>query len=194
MQLLIIIFTVASYLSGARAIIKNQYRPNIYSRIIWQFVALNGLMSVILLKNSASVILYAILGFFGSALILALSLGKSKPKFGFIELFSTILLFVSLGIWFFTKAPLLNLTIGLIITFVGGIPTFIKAIKDPYDEDLLFWLFFAVGSLITIFDSDRSTIVGYLYPLYFLISNTVMTLLCARRYVLIGSSKKSSHQ
>lgn len=183
MNLLIILFISVSYFFGAKAILENKYFPNIYSRIIWLLLTLNGLISVILLKNNSSVILYAVLGFIGSLLILILSLKKSKKVFGPVEFISTIFLLVSLGLWIFTKLPILNLSIGLIVSFIGGIPTFVKVIKNPNDEDILFWLFFALGSFVTILDSNRSNLSGYLFPLYYLITNTVMTLLCSRRYI-----------
>ncbi|VVA44274.1 conserved membrane hypothetical protein [Candidatus Roizmanbacteria bacterium] len=183
MNLLIILLITASYFFGAKAILENKYFPNIYSRIIWLLLSINGLVSVILLKNNPSVILYALLGFLGSLLIFILSLKKSKKIFGPIEFISTIFLFLSLGFWIFTKLPFLNLSIGLIISFIGGIPTFVQVIKNPNDEDILFWLFFALGSFITLLDSDRSNISGYLFPLYFLVTNSAMTLLCLRRYL-----------
>ena len=144
-NILILLFTVASYFFGAKAIVENRYRPNLFSRIIWLLVALNGLASVILLRNSPSIILFAVLGFLGSFLIFVLSLKKSKASFGIIELISTVLLLLSLATWFFARIPFFNLAIGLIITFIGGIPTYIKALRDPYDEDIPFWLFFCVS-------------------------------------------------
>ena len=181
-NILILLFTVASYFFGAKAIVENRYRPNVFSRIIWLLVALNGLASVILLKNSSSIILFAVLGFLGSFLIFVLSL-REKASFGLIELISTVLLLLSLALWFFVRIPFLNLTIGLVITFIGGVPTYIKALKDPYDENIPFWLFFTLASLVTLYNSDRSTLSGYLFPLYFLITNAGMTLLCLRRFV-----------
>lgn len=183
MNLLIILLIAASYFFGAKAILENKYFPNIYSRIIWLLLAINGLISVILLKNSPSVILFAILGLVGNLLIFVLSLKKSKKIFGPVELISTIFLFVSLGLWIFTKLPFLNLSIGLIVSFIGGIPTFVKVIKEPNDEDILFWLFFALASGITLLDSYSTNISGYLFPLYYLVINVFVTLLCLRRYL-----------
>lgn len=186
MNFLIIIFTIASYFFGAKAIYENKYYPNIYSRIIWLLLAINGLVSVILLKNNFSVILLAALGFLGSSLILILSLKKSKDIFGLVELITTIMLIITLIIWIFNKLPLLSLSIGLIITFIGGIPTIVKVIKNPKDEDILFWLFFGLASGITLLVTDRVTISAYLYPLFFTVFNGGMTLLCLRRYFKKG--------
>lgn len=183
MNILIILFITASYFFGARAIYQNKYYPNIYSRIIWLLMSINNLISVIFLKNNPSIVLLAWLGFVGSLLILLMSLKKSQKIFGPIEFISTIFLLICLGLWLFTKLPFLNLLIGLMVGFVGGIPTFIKAIKDPESEDILFWLFFTLGSAVTMLSSDKTNISGYLFPLYHLVINGGMTLFCLRRYI-----------
>lgn len=190
---LILLFTIASYFFGAKAIVENRYRPNVFSRIIWLLIALNGLASVVLLRNSAAIILFAVLGFLGSFLIFALSIRKSKATYGPMEFVSTVLLLLSLAVWFFMRVPFLNLIIGLVITFIGGIPTYVKAIKDPYDENIPFWLFFTLASLVTLYDSDWSTLSGYIFPLYFLVSNAGMTLLCLRRFVKPDHTKKKNN-
>ena len=125
----------------------------------------------------------ALLGTLGSLIILILSLKKSKKIFGIVEIISTILLFISLGFWILTKLPSLNLSIGLIVSFIGGIPTFAKVIKNPKDEDILFWLFFTLGSLVTLLNTNMNLIKDYLFPMYYLVTNGVMTLLCAKRYL-----------
>ena len=183
MFVLIGLFVVASYYFGIKAIFQSRYYPSIYSRIIWLLLSVNAFASVVALKNSFSVTLLAGLGLVGSSIILVLSVKKSKKTFGLTEFISTILLLVSLGVWLFTKLPLLNLSIGLIAHFIGGIPTYKKVIKDPTEEDTLFWLFFAFASVFSFLGADKSHLSGYLYPLYLVIFETGMTLLCLRRYI-----------
>src|ERR1700677_3410476 len=99
-----------SYFVAIRSIFKNQYRPNLYSRIIWFFLALNSFASVVALKNAPIIITYGAFALVGNFTILALSWQKSPRLFGTSELISTILLTLSLLIWIFTDLPLLNLT------------------------------------------------------------------------------------
>lgn len=174
---------MASYFMGAKAIYQRRYAPSIYSRVIWFFLAVNAFASVIALQNNPSVVLLAGLGLLGNLTILLLSLKHSKKVFGFTELIATLLLILSLGVWLITRLPLLNLTISLIAFFIGAIPTYKKVIKNPKDEDLLFWLFFALASLLTFIITDKTNLSNYLYPLYFAIFDGVMTLLCLRRYI-----------
>lgn len=168
---------------GAKSIYQNKYTPSIYSRIIWILVAFNSFLSVIFLGNNSSVILLASLSLLGNFLILALSLKRSKKVFGYTEIICSILLILSLIVWIFTRLPFLNLTISLIIFLIGGIPTYKKVIKNPRDEDLLFWLFFALASLLALVTTDKAHLSGYLYPLFFTIFDGGMTILCLRRYL-----------
>lgn len=172
-----------SYGMGAKAISDNKYRPSIYSRTIWLLLAINNIASVIILKNNVAVILLAGLGLLGNLTIFLLSLKKSQKTFGQTELISLLLLIFSLAVWIFTRLPLLNLTIGLIAHFIGGIPTYKKAIKNPRDEDILFWFFFCIASILTFITTDKTNISAYLYPLYFALFDGLMLLLCFRRYV-----------
>lgn len=183
MDLLIIFFVTASYFMGIKAILGNKYRPSIYSRVIWFLLAINNFVSVLFLKNSYSVILLAGLSLVGCSAILLLSLRKSKKLFGLTELISTFLLLVSFVFWIFTRLPLLTLILGLIITLIGGIPTLKQVIKNPNDEDILFWFFFAIASAITLASTNIYQLTNYLYPLFYLLFNTTVTILCLRRYI-----------
>lgn len=183
MTFLIVILVAASYFFGVKSIFQNKYAPSIYSRIIWILLSVNNFVSVIALENSFSILLLAGLGLIGSLTILLLSLKKSKKVFGAVEVVSTILLALSFGVWVFTRLPLLNLTIGLIAHFIGGIPTYKKVLENPRDEDTLFWLFFALASIVAFVGADKNNLSGYLYPLYLVIFETGMTVLCLRRYI-----------
>lgn len=183
MEFFIALCVILSYSLGIKAILQNRYQPNIYSRVIWLCFAINNLVSVVLLQNGFSVLVLAGLATLGNIIIFALSLRKSKREFGRTEIIATALLIISLIIWFVIDQPFLNLTIGMIAILIGGIPTYKKVLKDPTSEDTLFWLLFALGSFLTLFKVDWSSISLYLYPLFFVAFDGGMTLLCLRRYI-----------
>ena len=180
---LIGLFTLLSYSTAARSIFSNKYRPSLYSRIIWFFIAFNNFASVIALHNSAGIKTMATLAMAGNITILALTLKKSRRVFGATELLSSILLLASLALWITTHLPLLNLTIGLIAHFIGGIPTTKKALDDPEDEHIFFWFWFFLASVLALISADRSNIRGYLYALYVIFYDGLLLLLCLRRYL-----------
>jgi hypothetical protein len=185
MDLLIALLVIISYFIGSKAILHDKYNPSIYSRFIWQFLAINSFASVVALNNNFTVQLLAGLGVLGNASILLLSFKKSLRTFGITEILCSILLVASLAIWIFTKLPLLNLTIGLIAHLIAGIPTIKKVFLNPKDEDLLFWFFFFAATFLALFKVETRQISSYLYPLYFTIFDGSMVLLCLRRYIKV---------
>ncbi|MDP2638135.1 MAG: hypothetical protein Q8P26_03685 [Candidatus Levybacteria bacterium] len=182
MNWIIAILVIFSYYIASKAILKNKYHPSIFSRFIWLLLAVNNFASVVALKSNDTIILLAGLALLGSLAIFFLSLRKAKRRFDKTELISTVLLVVSLAVWIFADLPLVNLTIGLAAHFIGGIPTYKKALKDPKDEYILFWLFFSIASLFTFVSTDKTLISDYLYPLYFVLFDGSIVLLCLRRY------------
>ncbi len=184
MYILEVFFIGLSYFFGAKAIYSGKYKPSIYSRAIWLLFSLSAFFSVLKLGNNLSVIVLSSVSFSGSSLILLLSLKKSRKIFGTTEILSTALLASSLILWLITKNAFLNLTIVMIGQFLGGVPTFKKVIKDPWDEDILFWFFFAIAAFIAFLGAGKESLSGYLYPLWLFGFNTLMTLLCARRYII----------
>ncbi|OGL36272.1 hypothetical protein A3F05_03095 [Candidatus Saccharibacteria bacterium RIFCSPHIGHO2_12_FULL_47_17] len=180
---LIALFTILSYSTATHAIFYDKYRPSIYTRIIWFGIAFNNFASVFALHNSPGIKLMATLAVAGNVAILSLSLKKSKRTFGKTELISSILLAASLIIWLTTHAPFLNLTIGLIANFIGGIPTIKKVIDDPRDEHFFFWFWFLLASSLAWISADSSQLSGYLLPAYVVFFDGLMVLLCLRRYL-----------
>lgn len=186
----IVLFLIClSYFIGIRSILVGKYKPSIYSRIIWFLLTLNSYASIIALKNSRLIIAYGSLALIGNFVILFLSIKKSERIFGPTELVSSSLLVISLLIWIFTRLPLLNLTIGLIAHFIGGVPTIKRVAKDPKTEDIQFWLYFCVASILTTIDTPKTGLKSYLYPLYFALFDGLMAVLCARKY--LSSSKNT---
>lgn len=170
-----------SYYVGARAIFNNKYQPSIYSRAIWFLLTINSFFSVIALKNSKFVILYGALGLIGNLIILILSIRKSPHIFGKTEALSSALLIISLIVWIIATIPLLNLCLGLIAHFIGGIPTIKRAYKKPNSENINFWLYFCLASILTVIIANKSALSDYLFPLYFALFDGLMVLLCLRK-------------
>ena len=102
---------------------------------------------------------------------------------------TTVLLVISLLVWAVTRLPILNLSIGIVAHFFGGIPTLKKVIDDPAGEDTLFWFFFFFASALALLRVNWSDAGSYLYPLYFTVFDGIMTVLCLRR---IGAKRSAA--
>ncbi len=180
--LLIAFFSLASYFTGVRAVLKGQYKPSLYSRIIWFLLAVNALVGVIRLGNGKDVVALSLMQTLGSLCILLASLKYSIFEFGKTEKIASALLMVSGAIWLFGNYPAINLFISLLAHFIGGIPTLRGVIKRASAENVLFWTFFAIASGIAVMTADKSSLKNYVFALYFLVFNLTMATLALRQY------------
>lgn len=191
-----IIFFIAllsflSYSTAIRAILRGKYRPNIYSRVIWFLLAINGLAGLIRLNSGDAVIALSALQTLGSLLILIGAFRFSILKFGKVELASSLLLLVSLGVWLLGDYPAINVGISLIAHFIGGIPTILTVTKRPESENIMFWCYFGIASIITLVFADKSNFQSYMFPLYFSLYNALIAGLSARQFSATYSNRDS---
>jgi hypothetical protein len=182
--LLVILFAGSSYLVGFYAVVKGKYKPNAFTRVVFLFLSVNNLISVINLDNQVSakslawvIFLGSLLTFFSSVFV------KGQKYWSLVETFSSILLFISLLIWIFVDIPMVNLLFGLFAHLIGSIPTFSRVLKDPTSENIPFWGLFALGSFIALFSIKGGEISDYIFVIYFCIFDTVLVLLAARRFL-----------
>ena len=179
----IIILALASYAFGIYAIIKKTYKPNLFSRVVWLALGVNSLFTVIQLQNNKATLAIAWVAAFGSFLIFLGSLfSKGNRIFARNEIIASVLLVISLIIWLVADVPIINLSIGLIAHFVGSLPTLIRVIHKPSEENVLFWLFFALASLLAFIVTPKDSLKEYMYVLYYVIFDGGMTLLSLRQY------------
>ena len=178
---LILLFGTASYVVGVRQMIKNQYSPSTFSRIIWVLLSINSFAGVVLSNGSQSSILLGGIFLLGNIAICIVSFWKGIRKIGKIEYFCLVLLLISSVIWIFFNQPLLNLVISLFAHFIGGIPTYKKVWLNPKSESFGFWSLFFVASLLSVFVAQTTSLIVILFPVYFTLFDGGMTLLTLRK-------------
>ena len=181
---LIGLFSSLSYLVGFISILRKKYQPKLFSRIVWLALSINNLISVLLLSMGMETHILAWVTFLGSALIFIGSLTYLKYDFGLAEKIAAALLLISGLIWITTDIPLLNLFIGLIAHFIGSIPTLVRVIKKPEEENFSFWFLFFLGSVLALLVADTSVIKSYIFVLYFASFDGIMALCTSRKFFI----------
>lgn len=181
---LIGLFSSLSYLVGFISILRKKYQPKLFSRIVWLALSINNLISVLLLSIGMETRILAWVTFLGSALIFIGSLTHLKYDFGLAEKIAAALLAISGLIWITTDIPLFNLFIGLIAHFIGSIPTLVRVIKKPEEENFSFWFFFFLGSVLALLVADTSVIKSYIFVLYFASFDGIMALFTSRKFFI----------
>lgn len=180
-DLSIFIFGAASYFLGLRSVVNGTYRPNTFSRIIWMLLAINTTAAVIMSGATPASLALSIVFLVGNIAMCIASLWKGKSVIGPLEITCTLLLLVSLVLWFTTNIPILNLVLGLFAHFIGALPTFKQAWKDGESENTAFWLFFFLASVFSLVGSINAPVKTIIFPFYFVVFDGIMTLLSIRK-------------
>lgn len=181
--IIIALLGISSYAAGAWKMLRNKYSPSVFSRIVWVLLAINSFVAVVLSGSSASILLGAIL-LLGNIAICIISFSKGTKGMGNLEYICLVLLAISVLIWIFFRAPVVNLVISLAAHFIGAAPTYKKVWLDPKSEDVTFWFLFFLASALSIFVSDYSSLTTILLPIYFAAFDGSILLLAMRRFVV----------
>jgi hypothetical protein len=180
---LITLLALLSYTVGVRSVLGGAYKPSIYSRFIWFLLSVNSLAGVIALRNGIGTIALAGVQALGSMAMLIAAWRYSVREFGKVEKACTALLALSGIAWVVIRMPIVNVLISLVAHLIGGLPTLARARRRPESEDFLFWLSFAIASVLAFATANKADFRAYVYALYFAAFDGAMTILSARRYV-----------
>jgi len=178
----ILFFGTASYIAAIWQMRRGKYKPNTFSRLIWLALAINSTAGVILSHSSNPSILLAIVFLIGNAAMCVGSFWVGRMTIGKLEIACIGILLVSIALWLFTPIPLVNLGIGLFAHLVGAFPTLKNVYDDGKSESLSFWSLFFIASLLSLLGSIGSPLSAVIFPLYFVLFDGGMLILCLRRH------------
>lgn len=168
------------------------YFLNIHKRIIyphnlswlgWAFITFTGAMAMISAGGKwAVLILFA--NFLSCIIVVLFSIYK---KVGIWSTTPYDYLFFGLGIvgiilWQVFDIPLLALIFCVIADLCFGIPTIIKAYKNPKTENSLAWSSSSLAGLLSIFALNSFLITEAIYPVYlFIFDVTILSIVLLRK-------------
>ncbi len=101
-----------------------------------------------------------------------------------LDIFCFVGAAVSLILWFFTRNPIVGMTIIVIVAIIGSIPTILKAYKNPESEDKITWLLWSAGAILNLFAIKSWTYAIIFYPIQAAVILTLIFVLLMRGYVL----------
>lgn len=181
--ILIVGFAASSYGVLIYQLVKNQYQPSFFSRLVWFAQTIVSLITVVLSDGSPSAILLAAVFVVGNIPVACLSYFKGSREFNGIEKISTVMLIFTVAAWLLLDSALIGLVGSLLTHFIGGLPTIRRVIKNPKKERAVHWYFLLAAALISLLAVDSYTLKAALLPLYFTVFDIVVVTLSLRRTV-----------
>ncbi len=118
--------------------------------------------------------------------VFLLTLKFGKPGFDRLDAACLAGAVIGIGCWIASGDPRLGMTLSLAVTFIGSIPTFASAWKDPRDENLVAWIIITASCVLTAASVPSWTYVDAAQPIVFLTIGVVVT------SILLGRQQRFS--
>lgn len=180
----VIVFSIAIRLfSGGRyawGVVKGWAKPNPITWFLWGLTAMIAFVAQMYEGVGVQAIVTLVLGV--SPLVV---FGLAVKKHGFfvhftpLTIFCTAVAVVGIILWQVTNSPVLAITFSIIADTFAGLPTLVKAYKDPSSEYPLPYLLSIVSMGIVLLTITEWTFVASAFIIYMLVSNIFLFIAAA---------------
>ena len=163
----------------AYATLRGRTKPNRVTWFLWALAPLIAFSASV----KAGVGLPALMTFmvgFGPLLIFLSSFVNRKAFWQItkLDICCGIISVLALMLWLVTGSGFIAILFSIIADLIAGIPTLIKAYKNPETESYTVFLFASISAVITLLAIDKWEFSYYAFPLYILA-------ICSILFVLI---------
>ena len=152
---------------------KAKIKPNIGSFLIWFFLNVSLLISLIA-AHAWNILPFVIVATIGSGTVCTLSLKFKRFYFSKFDAIGTALGITGAIVWLLTRQAKWNIYIIALVNTITFIPLIVKTIRFPHYERALPWRFNFLGAILLIVSIPSTAVVKWIIPLQqFLCSATI---------------------
>ncbi|MDB5167475.1 MAG: hypothetical protein JWN26_620 [Candidatus Saccharibacteria bacterium] len=174
--------------------IKGKTKPN---RVTWFLWALAPIIAFGAMLGEGVSILGGLMTFmvgFGPLLVLIASFVNKKSvwKITTFDIVCGILSLIGVGLWFITRTGAVAIAFSILADALAGLPTLVKAFKEPESESYLVFLFGAISAAITLLAAKVWDFAHIGFALYiFIICAIIFILVKFKLGTLIQKARRS---
>lgn len=172
-----ILFFIA-FLPYAWAITHHQTVPSPVTWAIWASIDTLALAAMWKKKTVNGQIIGAVAG---AWIIAALAVHFGKSSFEPVEWFAAVGAAIGIVLWLTTGDAMLALVLSQIATFIGAIPTFVDAYRNPTQEDPIAWTIWFASCVCALLAIRTWKLAEALQPITFTAIETPMVVLVVIR-------------
>lgn len=154
---------IAAAIPYIRDIYRKTTKPNRATWLIWSVLLAVSLAAQVAAGASYSALLTAG-DLAGTLAVFALAFKYGVGGWTRIDKLSLIAAATGLFLWVIFDQPLLALLMIVLVDYSGGLPTIIKAYKDPESETKVAYAMVATGSALAVISVGSFDFVQMLYP------------------------------
>lgn len=159
-----IALTFVAFLPYIRSILQGVTKPHVFSWVIWGATTFVVFLAQLVDKAGVGAWPIGVSGIITLYVAFLAYIKKSDTVITTIDWMFFILSMTSLPLWYFTSDPLWAVVILTTVDVMGFGPTFRKAYRHPFDEQLRFFVILAVRNLISILALEHYSQTTVLFP------------------------------
>ena len=159
--------------------LKGKTKPNRVSWFLWMVIPMIAFFAQINEGVGLSSLMTFMVGF-GPFLVLMASLMNKKAywRISTLDWYCGILSVLAVMLWLITGTGLVAIALSIVADLLAGVPTLIKAYREPESEHHSVFRNGALSAIITMLTIQNWAFAAYAFPLY-------IFLICTTLYVLI---------
>jgi hypothetical protein len=162
---------VVGFVPYVLAILRGETKPAKASWIIWATLDSITLTGMFFKDAVNSQILGAV---FGAWVVVVLALKYGTRGWTKLDKFCLGGAVLGIVLWQVSGDPVFGIATSLGVVFVGSIPTFVSAWKNPSNEDKMAWTIFWVSCVCAVIAIPEWTLADAAQPITFFVIETIM--------------------
>lgn len=179
-----ILFAFAAYAIYIRNILSGKTKPHAFSWFVWGVLASIAFAAQVSEKGGYGAL---VMGFTAVScfFIAVLAFVKGKRDFPLFDWLSLAAAFVALGLWLYTKTPVLSVILITATDAFAFLPTIRKGYLKPREETATTFALSGTKFFLSLFALNRFTIATAFYPSALVAMNVFfVTMLLVRRRIV----------
>lgn len=171
-----IVIGFIGYVPYFRTIFSGKTKPHAFTWLVWGVLTAIAFAGQIAGNGGSGA---WVTGFTAliSFIIFGFALVKGKRDFPLADWLCLLGCIVALGLWVFTKDPLLAIILITVIDMLAFIPTFRKSYTNPFSEPVFTYALSAIKFVVALFALQELSAVTVLYPASLVLTNGLFVIL-----------------
>lgn len=162
---------IAGFIPYIRAILAGETKPAKASWLIWASLDTITIVGMYVQNSLNSQIIGAMTG---AWIVTALAVKYGVSGWTKVDKFCIAGAVIGIVLWKMFSNPNLGIATSASVCFLGSIPTFVSAWKDPSKEDKIAWTIFWVSCVCAMLAIPKLTFEDVCQPLSFFLVETIM--------------------
>ncbi len=180
-----IFLTFVAYIPYIRSILKGKIKPHVISWAIWGITTVIVFLAQLSDNGGVGAWVIGVSGTLVTGIAVLAYIKKSDSSISKIDWFFLFVAMAALFSWYFTSNALSAVVILTFVNVVGFAPTIRKSYKDPFSEDIVFFIILIPRNLIAIVALEHYSVTTVFFPAVTAVAClTLVGLVTYRRKVL----------